>query len=241
MWKCIVKWTEKGRHLVSAQGAPFSTNFIFCNPYSYYSSFFFFFSLPSMFLICHPFLCSVLVPHFQPSLTPLDPFRFLYVFVYILGALFLFLFVTTLSSFFYNFCRPMIPFLFLIWPLNFKYLGALSCLVCFFIGSFSFNLFLLSLTGRHPCVFLFISYFLLISSLFSFSFAYFLSLPFSPLELPLTPLFFPFFLSLSLLLSFSPLLFGTPPRPPGVQAHAMHPPGYATDSVLLPWIQTKIS
>ena len=43
------------------------------------------------------------------------------------------------------------------------------------------------------------------------------------------PFSFPFFLSLSLLLSFSPLLFGAPLRPPGVQAHAMHPPGYATD------------
>ena len=128
------------------------------------------------------------------------------------GALFLFLFVTTLSSFFYNFCRPMIPFLFLIWPSNFKYLGALSCLVFFFIGSFSFNLFLLSLTGRHPCVFLFISYFLLISSLFSFAFAYFLSLSFSP---SLAPLFFPFF-SLPFLASFffAPP-FGAPLRPPG--------------------------
>ena len=42
------------------------------------------------------------------------------------------------------------------------------------------------------------------------------------------PFSFPFFLSLSLLLSFSPLLFGAPLRPPGMQAHAMHPPGYAT-------------
>ena len=60
--------------------------------------------------------------------------------------------------------------------------------------------------------FSFISFFLLISSHFSFSFAYFLSLPFSP---SLAPLFFPFFLSLFLLLSFSPLIFGAPLRPPG--------------------------
>ena len=44
------------------------------------------------------------------------------------------------------------------------------------------------------------------------------------------PFSFPFFLSLSLLLSFSPFLFGAPLRPPGVQAHAMHPPGYATEN-----------
>ena len=221
MWKCIVKWTEKRRHWVSAQGAPFSTNFIFCNPYSYYSRFFFFFSLPSMFLFgTHfyaPFQCPISNPFDAPSLTVPISLRFCEYFC----ALFLFLFVTTLSSFFYNFCRPMIPFLFLIWPLNFKYLGALSCLVFFFIGSFSFNLFLLSLTGRHPCVFLFISYFLLISSLFSFSFAYFLSLPFSP---SLVPRFFPFFLSLSLLLSFSPLLFGAPLRPPRGASARYAPP-----------------
>ena len=76
--------------------------------------------------------------------------------------------------------------------------------VCFFYILFSFDFFPL---------FLFFC---------KFSFP---SLPFSP---SLAPLFFPFFLSLSLLLSFLPLLFGAPLRPPGVQAHAMHPPGYAT-------------
>ena len=159
---CKMNW--KG----NLKGAPFSINFIFCNPYSYYSRFFF-----------HCFRCFFLAPismlrfnaQFPTLLTPLNQFRFLYVFCEYFGALHLFLFVTTLSSFFYTFCRPMITFLFLIWPSNFKYLGALSCLVSLFIGSFSFNLFLLSLTGRHPCVFLFISYFLLISFLFSFSFA----------------------------------------------------------------------
>ena len=170
------------------------------------------------------------MPHFQPLWRPLirsDFFTF---------------FVNILAPFSYFCLLPIFPVSFIIfaapWFLSYslfdlKILNTLASFLVsfpFFIGSFSFNLFLLSLTGRHPCVFLFISYFLLISSRFSFSFAYFLSLPSSP---SLAPLFFPFFLSLSLLLSFSPLLFGAPLRPPGVQAHAMHPPGYATDDIPL--------
>ena len=61
----------------------------------------------------------------------------------------------------------------------------------------------------------------------SFPFVLHIFFPFPSLLL-WRPFSFPFFLSLSLLLSFSPLLFGAPLRPPGVQAHAMHPPGYAT-------------
>ena len=221
MWKCIVKWTEKGRHWVSAQGAPFSTNFIFCNPYSYYSRFFFFFITFDV-SFWHPFLCSVLVPHFQPLWRPLirsDFFTFLRIFwgpflisVCYHSFQFLLWFLPPHDSF-------LIPNLTLILNILAPFLVLFPCSLA------PSNLFLLSLTGHYPCVFLFMSYFLLISSLFSFSFAYFLSLPFSP---SLAPLFFPFF-SLPFLASFFfAHLFGAPLRPPGVQAHAMHPPGYAT-------------
>ena len=81
MWKCIVKWTEKGRHWVSAQGAPFSTNFIFCNPYSYYSRFFFFFFITFDVFFLAPISMLRFSAPFPTPLTPLDPFRFLYVFV----------------------------------------------------------------------------------------------------------------------------------------------------------------
>ena len=66
----------------------------------------------------------------------------------------------------------------------------------------------------------------------SFPFLLHIFFPFPSLLL-WRPFSFHFFLSLSLLLSFSPLLFGAPLRPPGVQAHAMHPPGYATDVCVL--------
>ena len=77
------------------------------------------------------------------------------------------------------------------------------------------------------CVFFFL-YPIFFWFLPSFPFLLHIFFPFPSLLL-WRPFSFPFFLSLSLLLSFSPLLFGAPLRPPGVQAHAMHPPGYATE------------
>ena len=64
----------------------------------------------------------------------------------------------------------------------------------------------------------------------SFPFLWHIFFPFPSLLLWRT-FSFPFVLPLSLLLSFSPLLFGAPLRPPGVQAHAMHPQDTPLDSL----------
>ena len=67
-------------------------------------------------LFWHPFLCSVLMPHahFQPlwrTLIRSDFFTFLWIF----WCPFLISVCYHSFQFRYNFCRPMIPFLFLIW------------------------------------------------------------------------------------------------------------------------------
>ena len=226
-----VKWTEKGRHWVSTQGAPFSTNFIFCNPYSYYSRFcfclfgFFFFFITFDVSFWHPFLCSVLVPPFPTPLTPLEPFRFLYVFVNIL------------APFSYFCLLPLFPVSFIIfaapWFLSYSLFGLkIFNILAPFLVSFPFSLApsLLIVSYCHSRVATRVFFFLypiFFWFLPSFPFLLHIFFPFPSLLLWRT-FSFPFILPLSLLLSFSPLLFGAPLRPPGVQAHAMHPPGYAT-------------
>ena len=218
----------KGASLgVCSRGALFH-NFIFCNPYSNYSRFFFFFITFDV-----SFLAPISMLHFSAPfptpLTPLDPFRFLYVFLNIL------------APFSYFCLLPLFPVSFIIfaapWFLSYSEfdLKILNILAPFLV-SFPFSLApsLLIFSYCHSRVATRVFFFLypiFFWFLPSFPFLLHIFFPFPSLLL-WRPFSFPFFLSLSLLLSFSPLLFGAPLRPPGVQAHAMHPPGYATDRTL---------
>ena len=207
---CKMNWKEASLGVCS-RGALFH-KFYFCNPYSYYSRFFFFFF--------HYLRCFFLTPismlrfsaPFPILLTPLDPFRFLYVFVNILAPFSYFCLLPLFSVSFIIFAAPWFLSYFLFDLKILNILAPFLILFPFFIGSFSFNLFLLSLMGRHPCVFLFLSFFLLISSHFCFSFAYFLSLPFSP---SLAPFFFPFFSPFPCFFLFRPSFLAPLLDPPG--------------------------
>ena len=162
---------------------------------------------------------------FPTPLTPLDPFRFLYVFVNIL------------APFSYFCLLPLFPVSFIIfaapWFLSYSLFGLkILNILAPFLVSFPFSLApsLLIVSYCHSRVATRVFFFLypiFFWFLPSFPFLLHIFFPFPSLLLWRT-FSFPFILPLSLLLSFSPLLFGAPLRPPGVQAQAMHPPGYAT-------------
>ena len=164
---------------------------------------------------------------FPTPLTPLDPFRFIYVFVNILAP---FSYFCLLPLFPVSLIIFAAPWFLLIPNLTLKFWISWRP----FLSRFLFHWLLLFWSfpivthGSPPVCF---SFYILFSFDFFPLFLFFciFSSP-SLLSFFGAPFLFPFFLSLSLLLSFSPLLFGAPLRPPGVQAHAMHPPGYATEN-----------
>ena len=182
--------------------------------------FFFFFHYLRCFFLAPISMLRFSAP-FPTPLTPLDPFRFLYVFVNIL------------APFSYFCLLPLFPVSFIIfaapWFLSSSLFGLkILNILAPFLASFPCSLApsLLIVSYCHSwvatCVFFFL-YPIFFWFLPSFPFLLYIFFPFPSLLLWRT-FSFPFILPLSLLLSFSPLLFGAPLRPPGVQAHAMHPP-----------------
>ena len=210
MGKCLVKWSEKGRHWVSTWGAPLSsTKFLFAVLYSYTLVFLIF--LPCLFwypFLYAPFRCP-LFPTLFISFCLLIPLQFLcFIFLRVFLITIFFLFSLECSRFFYPLVAPY-SFLF-----HFvEYLGAP------FLSSYFLSLPLFSKSFHcHPWVAT------LILSLFHFSFAFVsFSFPSPPFSLfpflfrpsSFAPPFLSFFSLLYFLLSFAPLLFGAPLRPPG--------------------------
>ena len=157
--------------------------------------FFFFFFFFFHYLQCF-FLAPISMLHFSapfpPPLTPLDPFRFLYVFVNILAPFSYF------CLFFYNFCRPMVPFLF--W-FDLKVLNILAPFLVSFPFSLAPSLLIFSYChSRVTTRVFFFLYPIFFWFLPSFPFLLHIFFPFPSLLL-WRPLFFPFF-SLPFLASF---------------------------------------